>query len=82
VSFPQRFESDKSRQPVVEQRYKKEELFKGEYLFRMPDVIVILKKGYGFSNPDNEFVFDESAVCKKRIKTYINGTGIVVGENI
>lgn len=72
-----------SRQPVVEQIYKKEELFNGEYLFKMPDLIVSLKKEYGFSNPDNEPpIFDGSAVYKKRTKVYTAGVGIVVGENI
>ena len=65
MSFPQRFEDDKSGQPVVNRIYKKEELFNREHLFKMPDIIVRLKQGYGFSNPDNEPpIFDGSAVCK------------------
>jgi predicted AlkP superfamily phosphohydrolase/phosphomutase len=73
---------NESGQPVVERIYKKEELFNGEHFFKMPDLIVTLKQEYGFSNLNNEPVFDESAICIKKTKTYTHGTGIIIGKNI
>lgn len=73
---------NESGQPVVERIYKKEDLFNGKYLFKMPDLIVTLKQGYGFSNFYNESIFNESAVCRKKIMAYTAGTGIIIGKNI
>lgn len=69
-------------QRVIEHIYKKEELFSGECLPKMPDLIVTLKQGYGFSQISNEVVFDKFPVFKKNTIIYSAGEGIFIGENI
>jgi len=69
-------------QPVIEHIYKKEEIFNGEHISKMSDLIVALRKGYGFSHTSNEIIFDESPVFRKKTKAYTAGSGILIGENI
>jgi predicted AlkP superfamily phosphohydrolase/phosphomutase len=69
-------------QSVVERIYRREELFSGEHLFKMPDLIVVLKNGYGFSNISDEMIFDEAGVFRKKIKTYGAGSGVILTENV
>jgi len=71
-----------SSQAIIDRIYKKEELFNGENLIRMPDLIVTLRQAYGFSHFGEEITFDDATVSSKRTKTYIAGKGIMSCDNI
>ena len=73
---------DQNGEAVIERVYKKEELFEGTFISQMPDLIVSLRQGYGFSHAENEPCFDVSAVCKRKTKAYTVGSGAIAGEKI
>ena len=51
-----------TKQPVVEHVYKKDELYSGDYLFKAPDLTVVLRPGYVASERAFNLALDGQAV--------------------
>lgn len=67
---------------VVEKIYKKEELFFGDQMSRLPDLVVQLRDGYGFSPLEMECLSEGSDVTEEQCLAYSPGGGLAIGQNI
>ena len=83
--------------PVIERVYRKEELYSSEYLFCLPDLIVVFKPGYAPSPQSTHLGFDTevcTALSNKRqasagvhpsaVKGFliVSGPGLVQGQSL
>lgn len=73
---------DETGEVVIDKVYKKEELFSGDFLSSMPDLVVSLKRGYGFSNKGGGLLFDGSSVFTEKTVSYLPGSGVAIGGDI
>ena len=59
-ALPAKLRDPETGEAVIERVYRKEELYKGDYLFCAPDLVVLFKPGYA-SSPRSAFIhFDET----------------------
>jgi hypothetical protein len=46
TSLPAKLLDPQTGEPMIEQVYRRDELYRGDYLFRAPDLVVVLRPGY------------------------------------
>jgi hypothetical protein len=62
TSLPAKLVDPQTGQPVIERIYRRDELYSGDYLFRAPDLIVVLRPGYAPSPKSVLLGFDGATV--------------------
>lgn len=67
---------------IVEKIYKKEELFFGDQMSQLPDLVVQLNDGYGFSRHEMEHLSEGPSVTQEQCLAYSVGGGLVIGHNL
>lgn len=82
AALSKKLKDDKTGETVIDRVYKKEELFSGDYLSSMPDLVVSLKRGYGFSKNGGGLLFDVSSVLTEKTVSYLPGGGVAFGGYI
>jgi len=86
-----------AKEPVIERVYRKEELFNSEYLFCLPDLVVVFKAGYAPSPQSTRLDFDTTVITTPANDTrvdagvhpssvkgflFVSGPGVVQGISL
>lgn len=61
-TLPNKLRNPENGEAVIERVYRKEELYKGDFLFCAPDLVVVFKEGYAPSANSKHIGFDD-ATC-------------------
>lgn len=75
-ALPNKLRDPQSGESVIEQVYRKEDLYKGDYLFCAPDLVVVFKPGYAPSPKSERVEFDDAVFT-----TTTAGETAVAGAN-
>jgi len=62
TSLPAKLLDPQTGEPVIEQVYRRDELYRGDYLFRAPDLVVVLRSGYAPSPNSVMLGFDGAVI--------------------
>src|SRR5215469_3230554 len=69
TSLPRKLLDPQSGEPVIERVYRRNELYRGDYLFRAPDLVVVLRPGYAPSPNSVSLGFDDEVVGPAPVDT-------------
>ena len=61
-ALPNKLRNPENGEAVIERVYRKEELYKGDFLFCAPDLVVLFKEGYAPSVHSQSIGFDDAIV--------------------
>jgi len=62
TSLPAKLLDPQTGEPVIEQVYRRDELYRGDYLFRAPDLVVVMRPGYAPSPNSVMLGFDGAVI--------------------
>lgn len=70
ASLPKKLRDPHTGEQVIERIYRRDELYKGDYLFRAPDLVVVLRPGYAPSPNSMSLGFDGTLSSPAPANTY------------